>query len=112
VVLDGHRLTAIVDTGAQRTTLSVGAARALGLGPPDVVGTREFTTKGAAGETLSSRMHRFARFELGPVAIRNPEIVVTDLRLRDAHMVLGMDFLGSHRLLLSYAAFRIFVSEE
>ena len=57
-------------------------------------------------------MHRFARFELGPVAIRNPEIVVTDLRLRDAHMVLGMDFLGSHRLLLSYAAFRIFVSEE
>ena len=41
---------------------------------------------------------------------RNPEIVVADLRVRGIDLILGMDFLRSRRLFLSYAGFRMFLS--
>jgi long-chain acyl-CoA synthetase len=73
---------------------------------------RSTKTKGAAGEELSSRAHRFERLDIGPVVVRDPEIVVTDLRVRDADIILGMDFLSSRRLWLSYASFRVFLSDR
>ncbi len=68
------------------------------------------TTQGVAGEPLSSRVHRFERLEVGALVIRNPELVVTDLKLNEADIVLGIDFLSSRRLWLSYGSRGIFVS--
>ena len=36
-------------------------------------------------------------------------MVVAELRLRGIDVILGMDFLRSRHLLLSYASFRIFL---
>jgi hypothetical protein len=44
------------------------------------------------------------------VVVRNPEIIVTDLKLADADLVLGVDFLISRRLWLSYGSRRIFLA--
>jgi clan AA aspartic protease (TIGR02281 family) len=112
VQLDGHRITAIIDTGAQKTTLSTTIARAMGMTEAALARDRSIKTKGAAGEELSSRAHRFERLDVGPIVVRDPEIVVTDLRVRDADIILGMDFLSSRRLWLSYASFRVFLSDR
>jgi clan AA aspartic protease (TIGR02281 family) len=112
VQLDGHRITAIIDTGAQKTTLSTTIARAMGMTEAALARDRSIKTKGAAGEELSSRVHRFERLDIGPIVVRDPEIVVTDLRVRDADIILGMDFLSSRRLWLSYASFRVFLSDR
>jgi clan AA aspartic protease (TIGR02281 family) len=112
VQLDGHRITAIIDTGAQRTTLSTTMARAMGVTEAVLARDRSTKSKGSAGEELSSRVHRFDRLEIGPIIVRDPEIVVTDLRIRDADIILGMDFLGSRHLWLSYASFRVFLSDR
>jgi predicted aspartyl protease len=112
VLLDNRRITAMIDTGAQRTTLSTTVALALGVTEAALARDRAIKTRGAANEELHSRLHQFARLEIAPLVIRNPEIVVTDLRLRDADIVLGMDLLGTRRLWLSYKSFRILLSDR
>ena len=110
VQLDGHRLTAVIDTGSQFTVLATASARALGLTEGQLSRDRSVSTQGVAGEPLSSRVHRFGRLEVGALIIRNPEVVVTDLKLNEADIVLGVDFLSSRRLWLSYGSRRIFVA--
>ena len=112
VLLDGHRLTAVIDTGSQVTVLATAAARALGLTEGHLTRDRSTTTQGVAGEPLSARVHRFAKLEVGALMIRNPEVVVTDLKLNEADIVLGVDFLSSRRLWLSYGSRRIFLSSR
>jgi len=42
----------------------------------------------------------------------DPEIVVADMKLREADLVLGVDLLSSRRLWLSYGSRRIFISSR
>ena len=70
------------------------------------------TTQGVAGEPLSARVHRFARLDIGALIVRNPEVVVTDLKLSEADIVLGVDFLSSRRLWLSYGSRQLFLSSR
>jgi predicted aspartyl protease len=109
VWLDGHKISAFVDTGSQLTVLSASAARALGVSPTSLAQDRAATLRGAAGEQLSGRVHRFARLEIGSEVVRNLEMVVTDLRLGDADLVLGIDFLRPRRIWLSYGSQKIFL---
>jgi predicted aspartyl protease len=112
VQLDGHRLTAVIDTGSQVTVLATASARALGVTEEQLSRGRSVTTQGVAGDPLSARVHRFARLDIGSLIIRNPEVVVTDLKLNEADIVLGVDFLSSRRLWLSYGSRRIFLSSR
>jgi hypothetical protein len=42
--------------------------------------------------------------------VRNPALIVADVSLRDADLILGIDFLSSRRLWLSYGSQQIFLS--
>jgi predicted aspartyl protease len=109
VQLDGHKINAFVDTGAQSTVLSTSAALALGLTPVLLARDRAAVLRGAGPEQLSGHVHRFARLEIGGEAIRNPEIIVADLNLSDADLVLGIDIVRPWRIWLSYGAQKIFL---
>jgi predicted aspartyl protease len=110
VQLDHRRITATIDTGAQRTTLSAATARAMAITDAALAHDPPVYTRGFGGGSLPSRIHRFESLTIGNIRLSNPEIVVTDLRLRGIDLILGMDFLGSQRLWLSYASFRMFLS--
>jgi predicted aspartyl protease len=112
VQLDRRGITATIDTGAQRTTLSVAAARAMGITDAVLARDPPIQTRGFGTGRLASRIHRFESLAVGNVRLRNPEIVVTELRLRGIDLILGMDVLRSRRLWLSYAGFRMFLSSE
>ena len=112
VRLDGRRTDAFIDTGSQFTVLSTRAALALGVTAAVLARDRMVTVRGAAGEQLAARVHRFSQLEIGAETIRNPEIVVTDVSLSDADLVLGIDFLKSRRLWLSYGSQQIFLSHR
>jgi len=109
VRLDGQRVDAFVDTGSQFTVLSTRAALALGVTAAVLARDRVVTVRGAAAEQLSAHVHRFSQLAIGAETIRNPEIVVTDVRLSDADLVLGVDFLRSRRIWLSYGSQQIFI---
>jgi hypothetical protein len=70
------------------------------------------TMQGVAGDPLPSRIHRFTKLELGSIVLRNPTIVVADMKLIEADLVLGVDLLSSRRLWLSYGSRRIFISSR
>src|SRR5215469_2246086 len=97
VQLDGRQIDAFIDTGSQLTVLSTKAASALGVTGAALARDQAITLHGAAAEQLSARVHRFGQLQIGPEVIRNPELIVTDIRLNDADIVLGIDFLRSQR---------------
>jgi predicted aspartyl protease len=109
VQLDGRPLTAFIDTGAQITTISTAAARATGVTESLLLSDRPVTTQGIAAGPLSARLHRFAKLNVGPLVIANPEILVADVKVNEADMVLGIDFLLQRRLWLSYGSRRVFL---
>ena len=59
---------------------------------------------------MSGRVHRFSQLDVAGEPVRNPEIVVADVTLRDADLVLGIDFVRSRRIWFSYRSRQIFLS--
>jgi clan AA aspartic protease (TIGR02281 family) len=112
VQLNGRRIDAFIDTGAQFTVLSTKAALALGVSEAVLARDRTIMVHGAAAEQLSAHVHQFSQLAVGAEIMRNPEIVVTDVRLNDADLVLGIDFLRSRRVWLSYGSQQIFLSRR
>lgn len=104
-------MVAVLDTGAQMTIVSKSFASRLGLTDEALHLDPPFRTKGAAGETLPSFLHRFTQLNIGPISISNPVLVVTDVQLTEGDIVLGMDFLATRRLWLSPTSFRLFFSD-
>ena len=102
VQLDGRKIDAFFDTGSQLSVLSLGAALALGVTRADLAHDRPIITLGAAAERLSSHLHRFSQLEIGDEVIHRPEFVVTDVKLNDADLVLGINFLISQRVWFSF----------
>lgn len=109
VRLDGRRVDAFVDTGSQFTVLSSGAALAIGVTAAALARDRVATVRGAAAEQLAAHVHRFAQLEIGAEVLHNPEIIVTDVKLSDADLVLGIDFLRPRRIWFSYGSQQIFI---
>ena len=110
VSLDGHRLAALIDTGAQLTALDAVSATALGITGATMARDPVATLRGAAAEVVKSRVHRFARLDIDGEVVRDPVIAVAGLGLQDADLVLGANFLRWRRVWLSYASHLIFIS--
>ena len=66
---------------------------------------------GVAGDSLSSRIHRFDKLQLGKLIVPNPQIVVADLALREADLLLRVDLVTSQRFWLSHGSRNIFISK-
>jgi len=110
--LDGRQIDTFIDTGAQLSVLSSKAALALGVTEAALSRDRATVTLGAAAERLNSHLHRFSHMEVGGEVVRNPALIVADVSLRDADLVLGIDFLASRRIWLSYGSQQIFLSRR
>ena len=110
VQLDGRTITGIIDTGAQRSFLSEAAARSLGVTEAALARDPSSITQGISAERLPSLMHRFSGLKIGSELIRDPEFAVGNAKLGGADAILGIDFVLSRRIWLSYGSFAIFLS--
>jgi predicted aspartyl protease len=111
VWLDGNRVVAFIDTGAQATALTRAAARSLGVSET-WASDRSATARGVTGEVLEAAVHRFSYLQVGGAIVRNPEVFIMDIKLAEGDMILVVDFLRKARLWLSYGSRRIFVSKS
>jgi predicted aspartyl protease len=112
VRLDGRPLAALIDTGAQLTTLDADWAAALGVTGPTLARDPVTTLRGATAKPVTSRAHRFAELQIDGEMLRDQTIMVTRLGLQDADLVLGADFLRWQRVWLSYSSHRIFLERR
>jgi predicted aspartyl protease len=112
VQLDGRSIDAFIDSGAQLTVLATRAAMALGVTHAALARDRPTMASGAAAERLDSHAHRFSRLEIAGEIVRQPEIIVADINLTGIDLILGIDFLISREIWLSYGSQQIFLSRR
>ena len=112
IQLDGHKVSAIIDTGTQLTTLSKTTAKLLGVTEEALARDHPITAHGATPGELASHVHEFSQLVIGSEKITNPKLVVTDLAIPDADILLGIDLIHSHRIWLSYLSFQIFIGQQ
>jgi predicted aspartyl protease len=109
VQLDGRRISALFDSGAQFSVLSTRTALALGVNEAVMARDPSVTVRGADGQQLRAHAHRFSQLEVGGEVIRNVEIDVTEISLNEADLMLGIDLLGSRRIWISYGSQQLFL---
>lgn len=108
--LDGHRIISFIDTGSQKTVLSTRVAAALGISDSVLSKDQSVMTRGITQEPLGSHIHTFSKLEFAGNVVPAPKVVITDIKLPDADLVLGMDYLGQSRIWLSYDSAQIAIS--
>ena len=116
VTLDGHRLQALIDTGASHSSLSLTlAARLFGLRPGGAgmaAGSGTITTDGGR---LATWRHRFAALGLAGISLPSPTVDLIERAdnphlASDHDMVLGLAELRRLHLYLAYRQRRLFVA--
>jgi predicted aspartyl protease len=115
--INGKPIEAILDSGATTSIITSDAASAAGLKPADFTNEKD-KTRGIGENIVDVRVAKFDRIEIGTEEIKNAKLRVADLYgdnqemrtgsylphrvdLRLPDMLLGADFLRSHRVLLA-----------
>ena len=109
VLVNGHPVRALLDTGARTSLLTQQAAHSLGVTEQMLAGDEERTGSGVGSASVSFRRHRFASLGLPGAMDRDALANVGDVQLPGADMLLGADYLGRRRVWISYATGRLFL---
>lgn len=112
VRIAGHVLPAFIDTGAQASFIDGDAAARLGINAAALRQDPAVTVHGVNSSADGMRQHRFDQLEVAGIAWAKPVLVVAPLRLDDADVILGADFLEAYRVWFAYGAGRLFVSAQ
>lgn len=99
VRVNGQRLTAVMDTGAPFTTLTLRAARRAGVKEAEL--TPVGRVGGAGDGRVNSWKGRIASFEFGGEKIGNNEFQVDDTEQFGQDMLIGLDYFLAHRIYVS-----------
>jgi len=108
VLLNGKEVTAVIDSGASSTMMTRRAAEKAGLNlnAPDV------TRAGEAGGVGARRIARWNvtldKLQIGRETISNADIGVIDTNDLDVDLLLGADFLRSHRVMFAMSQKKLY----
>lgn len=109
VMLDGHPLKAILDTGAPRSVVSVNTA----AGAEANAGDKLAAGSGVAGIRTAIRRHHFGDLSIAGLSFGPGEINVAETpnAVPDADMLLGLDVLRRTRIYVAYQAGELLIDE-
>ncbi len=110
VTVDGHKLNALLDTGAAVSLLSSRAALAMGV-TPEVLSRDGITMLAGTGPGATrAAVHRFGTIDFAGERFNNRPLVVTELPPGVIDMIIGADYLAHRRIWLSYARRRAYIA--
>lgn len=112
VTLNGVRLRAIFDTGAEATILTLSAAKRAGITPesPDVVEVENST--GLGTRSIRTWMGNFGKLDIGGEAIGHARLRFGNIQLDNGDMLIGLDFFRTHRVYVSNTANMMLLTYE
>ena len=110
IKLDGVSGMAVLDTGAQATTIGMAMAQRLGLTAPLLADDRVIIAHGASPQPVDVHVHRFRELVVGDAHIESPALAVAPQDPAMGDGLLGGDFLHGRRIWLSFPTRRLFVS--
>lgn len=105
--LDGHPLRTMIDSGSGQSMLTAPGVFHAGQG---VIEGRPATIVGVGPERLSGQIRQYAVLGVAGVVTTDPRLLTTNMRF-PLDMLLGADWLASHRVWISFATGQIFVAE-
>jgi predicted aspartyl protease len=108
--LNGVTGTAVLDTGAQISSISQQMAERVGLLDADLAGDRTVMAHGAAPDQVPVRIHRFSEFRVGPTEMHTPALPIVPMSSGMGDALVGGDFLHGRRFWLSFSTHRLFVT--
>ncbi|MEJ0066893.1 MAG: tetratricopeptide repeat protein [Caulobacteraceae bacterium] len=110
VQVNGHDMTAIVDSGAGRSYISRDAAKTAGV-TVNAAGVRTAGVGyGIGRHPINSWTATFQTFRIGDEEVKNAVLEIGDGQLSDADMLIGADFLLSHRVYVANSEHKLFFS--
>ena len=111
VVVNGVALHAEFDTGAERSTLSLRAARKAGVSV-DGPGVRSGgpVTGVGRGHALQTWIVPVASFKVGDEEVKHTELRVGDYDIDGVDMLLGADFFLSHRVMVASSQAKLYLT--
>jgi predicted aspartyl protease len=112
VALQGHLTSALFDTGANGGRINRRAARAAGVTSKAMADDAHAFEMGVGGNVLPSAMHRFSELSIGGEQIRNVEMAVAERTIPQADMLLGLPYMATRHIWLSYATQQMFIERD
>ena len=126
VELNGKKLRAMLDSGAQRSVINLAAAAKLGVTPESLDVVKQGNASGIGKQDIKRWQATFKSFSIGGETINNPKIAMADLygvaKTDSVHtgdiifdeeepeMLLGADFLRAHHVLFAFSQRRLYFS--
>lgn len=111
IKVDGKEMTALLSTSVENSIIDVLAASRLpGKSSETYSGPGTSRAMGIGKRTLPVWVSPFNTIEIGDEKISNSRMSVMSLEGISADVILGMDFLRSHRVLISMSQRRIYFS--
>ena len=105
--LDGHPISALLDSGANISILSSAAATRIGVAAAALALDATGQSVGIDGSVMVTHRHRFEQFRIGTATYANPVVSVAAMHNVVADLLLGLDWLRGNRVWISYAAHRV-----
>jgi tetratricopeptide (TPR) repeat protein/predicted aspartyl protease len=111
VLVNGVKLRAIFDSGAQSTVLTLAAAKRAGV-TPATPGVRAIGMGGGIGSRqLPVWLAPFDQIDLGGEIVSHPKLQISALEI-GADMLVGFDFFLTHRLFVSNVNHQLYMTYE
>ena len=112
IAIEGKKIKAIFDTGAENSLMTIEAARRFGKVPggPDMASTG--FAYGLGTKRARAWRTRFATIDLGGEVISKPWIEIADETLDGPDMLIGVDFFRTHRVYVDNRNHRLFITYE
>jgi predicted aspartyl protease len=110
VRLDNVGAMAVMDTGAQNTTIGSKLAERLGITEETMEHDPVIMQHGAGPVAIASHMHQFDRVAIGPATIASPKLTVVPSGYGVGDAIVGEDFLQGRKVWISLINRQIFVT--
>ncbi|HLY51649.1 MAG TPA: tetratricopeptide repeat protein, partial [Steroidobacteraceae bacterium] len=106
--VNGRRIRFKLDTGASASVLTLDAARRAGITPDSPGVAPGGFDAGFGPRAVRTWIAPFASFKIGEEEIRNTHLRIGEVELNGVDMLLGADFLLSHRVLAASSQHKLY----
>ena len=111
VTVNGVKMRAIFDSGAQSTVMTLAAAKRAGVAPTSPGVVEIGAGSGIGAKRIATWLAPFDKIDLGGEIVPHPKLQIADIEI-DGDMLIGFDFFLTHRVFVSNAGHQLYMTYE